>query len=728
MEPSLGATSTSPTSATSGDALGGETAAPEQKLVKIKSEQVDEAEINSSELDAHFLTTNLTSLKDGPADRNSSEVKVNQNARSDYPSLNSVAYNEDEELEEGELKSDDEDEEDEELYSAKKNSSPDPQPIIQKDTSTQDKMVVKESSAKPSVTSTRSSSRSSSAREGSHGSGARSPRRILSRRPSSPRPRYPFISSRRVPMRRERENPEEKEALLISMRTKLLEARSRELEMKMRGRQVSRFSVPAKNLATTTISTPKDNSTTKPTTRSRSRSRSRSKPKSLVESKSRSRSRSMSKSKSRQITKSPSPQKPPQDQVKKIEDMQVKTLDDQTFLWPGYLIKETETKPTIQYSVNPWASDDLIRDCLVTKEMLTKPHVNEPLEIDIVSEDKSLQGPKTPPDNHVLALNDEQIEWPSHLIKMTVAKPSLPYSINPSFVWTEDEDKEEKKPSRSKSKKKKHKHKSSQKRRKGTKLKTSSKSNGFSLQTNSKQPLYFTHSRPVSCGTTIEMDFTWYYNYFKQSYDMDHNQALHQAFYAIITAGSYEENALNDWLNSRGLRKENSSDKPGFRHVNSVLSINQAVLNEKFPNFDSSNSLGSPSSIPTIVTKIKKHEAEARNGDVITHSSFESKVDIKKEEGVSNESVNATEIDVKPPDLAGLLREKNIAELIETSDTLVPKPLVLKPIMPRYTIIKSQEEITLPNGKLLPPGTIQTIVHPYPRVESETLSSYFDFF
>lgn len=405
--------------------------------------------------------------------------------------------NDDDQLEEGELKSDDEDQE---IITAKEDTPPSRSPE-------------RKPSLSPPVVSNQSS---------------------------------PSRSSPIKQIRRER-NQNEKEAMLITMRTRLIEARSRELDLKLKKR------FPSTSISCSTTSTI-------PTT----------------------------------ITSKSIPDRP---------DALVTTLEDKTFMWPGNLIKCTETEPVIQFSVNPWASENPIRDFLVSKKMLDMPPISSPTE-DIVTYETSLQGPKTPPDNQVLTLTDEKIDWPSHLIKITSTKPFLQYSSNPDsekFKLSIVDIKQEITSTKSKSKRK-HKHRKSP-HRKRSKL------------DKPEEPI----NRYYTTGEGIEMDFLWYYNYYRQSYEMDQNQATHQAFYAVITFGSYDHDALQQWLNSRDCSLASNEDAVSFKDVD-----------------------------------------------------------------------------------------------MDNSDL-------------HFTVIKSHKEITLPNGQLLPSGTIQTFVHPNPRSSVGISTTYVDF-
>lgn len=56
-----------------------------------------------------------------------------------------------------------------------------------------------------------------------------------------------------------------------------------------------------------------------------------------------------------------------------------------------------------------------------------------------------------------------------------------------------------------------------------------------------------------------------------------------------------------------------------------------------------------------------------------------------------------------------------------------PPHLSPQPIQPKCTTLKSHTRIVLPNGQVLPPGTIQKIVHPYPRPDLGSMGTSFDF-
>lgn len=144
-----------------------------------------------------------------------------------------------------------------------------------------------------------------------------------------------------------------------------------------------------------------------------------------------------------------------------------------------------------------------------------------PAHLDIAYDNADRQGPKTPPDNQVKTLEDEQVEWPSYLIKMTTTQPPISYSVNPDSV----------------------------------------------TEANSPER---------SDSADLNADFNWYYRYFLNSFDMDKSQAQHQASSLIISSGCYGTDKLNRWLEQQGYvkqmdtRDEIPTDTIGDAETNSV--------------------------------------------------------------------------------------------------------------------------------------------------------------
>lgn len=132
------------------------------------------------------------------------------------------------------------------------------------------------------------------------------------------------------------------------------------------------------------------------------------------------------------------------------------------------------------------------------------------------------QGPRTPPDNQVLSLDDEQIEWPSYLIKMTITQPSISYSVNPASVM---------------------------------------------------EP-----SQQVQCNDTADLnsDYYWYYNYFL-SMEMSKAQAHHQACCLVISSGNYDEQKLDRFLEQRGFIRQSTSPKLDNDEADKLKGANSGV-------------------------------------------------------------------------------------------------------------------------------------------------------
>lgn len=353
---------------------------------------------------------------------------------------------------------------------------------------------------------------------------------------------------------REREDPSEKAAKLISMRTRLLEARSREIELKFQKNKGKFYSPPSPVLSPT---------------------------------------------------------------------INQKNL------------KMTVTKPSISYSENP-----------------NPP----PFEC---------QGPRTPPDNHVVTIDDKQIEWPSYLIKTTSTQPSITYSVNPNAKKVS---KRKKSSLTSPIERKKHKVEAKNIPVASPPRKTVS-------------PLALKYSYPRPHETDLNFDYRWYYDYFVNSLEMDHNQAEHQAYYSIISAGSYERETIDRWLISRGFSKQSSPNCDG----------------QKLPTTPTLEEVISSRYESRHILSVKKEEA-----------------DVPEQESGSAEVLNGI-IDKG---------DGSTEKQHEKTEGLIG----LRSLKPEITILKCQREIVLPDGQVLPPGTIQKIVHPYPKLDSELLGPYFDFF
>lgn len=462
---------------------------------------------------------------------------------------------EDEELEEGELKDDDDDDdedEDEDEEQDKMNGKR----LLSKDTSDESDSnmktridsrssspnkpsvsVVGEASgnevkkSKPKTSSTRSSSPSTDhisrplSFRSRHGSDSRHSSRSRSR---SKRLHSPSNNNQ--------------QARLVTMRAKLLEAKSREIEMKFQKNKKSCLTSASPISSTISLTTPRYLKTTiasppityaenpNPVSPDLRKKPKVSKPKVSSKEKTKEKNKSAKKSSKKRKKKSSSSKK------KKRS-------------------KRSETPKKHEISeLKPATSNEIAFDSM-------DPH-----------------GPKTPPDNQVLTIDDEQVEWPSYLIKMTLTQPSISYSVNPDSV----------------------------------------------VGSNATE-------KPDTAD--LNADFIWYYNYFMTTYDMSKPQAQHQAYSIIVSSDCYGDDSLNRWLEQQGFSKQ---------------SDNRDYILQREINGDSTKEC---SSLPLRTNK------------------------------------------------------------------------------PAFTILKSLKDLTLPNGKILPRGTIQKIVHPYPRpdrVIPDVTNSFFD--
>ena len=459
---------------------------------------------------------------------------------------------EDDDLEEGELKDDDDDDDDDDNEAANENGREDSSKLSSsssEDSKSNDNKVSSNSDAELAERGSKrepESTRSPSPDDGRltqdsfllsyssrHGSSSR----------ISPRSHHSHSSRRRLsPIGNQ-------QARLVSMRARLLEARSREIEMKFQKNKSQSASSTISSLASiqqhglkTTVSKPPITYAENPNpvdVEFSSDSRDHSN-KDKVESRERKRKRSIKRSKKKK-KKSSSSRK----------------------------VKKMKTTENLKKS----RADD------------SKESNSNDLEPPFDNVDR--QGPRTPPDNQVLTIDDKQIEWPSYLIKMTITQPSISYSVNPDSVMDSS-------------------------------------------------------SSDRNDTADLNLDYNWFYNYFLDVQEMDKTQAQHQALSALITSSNYDDDLLNKWLEHRGLSRLSND-----RDEDDVFPPNE--LNDDQP--------------------------------------------------VSGDQDGRT--------------------------------LKFRPISPRITMLKSQRETVLPNGKILPPGTIQKIVHPYPKTERvvpDVMSACFDLY
>lgn len=421
-----------------------------------------------------------------PKDKPEQEVKVE-------PPIVSAGQNEDanvsqdDDLEEGEIKDDDDDDDDEDenddetdRLTGNKSSVSEKSKHDSDSASESRSRKSSTSSSSPSSSSSSSSPSSSSTSSSSHRSphSAKSRSIIGDRTPTKSSIDGDASSDAKRSSARSilTGSKNEKAAKLISMRSKLLEARSREIEMKFqknRGKivvppsstpsptTISLITAPSqtvKNVKMTVTKPSIQYSENDPSTRAK-----RVEP-SVFEYESRKTSRSKSSKKKRKKSSSSSSKK-----RKKLK--------------------------TSSSSKKVSAVDSQSRATSVTEKSPAQDVVNES------QPPPDHQGPRTPPDNQVLTLDDEQVEWPSYLIKMTITQPSISYSVNPDSVIDSK---------------------------------------------NTKK----------SDTADLNNDFDWYYDHFIRSLEMEHYQAQHQACTVMLSSGDYDQAALDQWLEQRGFIRQ----------------------------------------------------------------------------------------------------------------------------------------------------------------------------
>lgn len=594
--------------------------------------------------------------------------------------------NEEDDLEEGELK-DDDDDDDDDVDDENENKSDGEASRLKTSSSEEDSP--KRPASSPSPSSSSSPAPSSSSSSSSHApssdskeqSSSKSSSRIGSHHSSSSRNNSSIFdkfqasrlgSARRLSedryrgRDREREDPSEKAAKLISMRTRLLEARSREIELKFQ-KNKNKLTPPPPPILSQDI----DQKNLKMTVAKPSISYSENpNPSPFVES----------------ITKPDEADKGTESGVetdKEKEKKKTKSKLKQGKEKEKRLKKKSKKKKKKSSSKKrkKVKSGPVAKKPAIELKPETPPEIEPPIDSSKAILDH--QGPRTPPDNHVMTLDDEQIEWPSHLIRTTVTQPSITYSVNPDSVneLTNDDSKGTFKRKRritltSSAERKRYKIEEKYSSITSPPRKTVSP---FLYKTDDDQSTRkYSYLRP--CETDLNFDYRWYYNYFVNSLEMDHNQAQHQAYYAMISAGSYEQETLDRWLISRGFSKQSS------------------------PICDGQKQPATPTLEEVITSRL-----EARRG------SQNKEENVNETEGKESSEVTACNND-----------ENGVG--IEKPHDRAEGSINLRPLKPEITIIKSQREIVLPNGQVLPPGTVQKIVHPYPKLDSELLGPYFDFF
>jgi len=625
------------------------------------------------------------------------------------------ALNEDDELEEGELKDDDDDDEDEdenekveeeEAAKSRSSSSDDDSPERPQSSSSS----TSESCSSPSSTSIskdKSSSKCSS-RIGSHASSAS--------RNSASYDRHNKISlflSRedrcRAAWDRERQDPSEKAAKLISMRTKLLEARSREIELKFQ-----------KNRPTLTHSQPLSVLTlTKMTITKPSISYSENPSANLREELS-------------VIEKSSEKSKPQSED--KLKNQKKKSKK-----------KKKKRRPPKKHKKHK--NDSVVKD-----QSVECKHSSEDLRVAHDNQDR--QGPRTPPDNNVMTLEDEQVEWPSHLIKMTIALPSISYSVNPRILDSSSGD-------QSKQIHPKRRENSIVSPEYSKRVKTHASPVPDSSSQISISPHVYKMDENISHrkysppkyvvhGPDLNYDYSWYCAYFVKSFEMDHHQAQHQALFAIMTSGTYSQETLEKWLSIRGFTRENVADGSHKQLYPYSLKDTQR---SPFGSVDDSSSKSSSlnktevsgqdpidRTIPTVITRVTRNQV---NRDVDMSHETEtnlSQVNSRHAREVTDTSVKVEDSRGQAPNLEIAIKSGDGHPVIESAIGHEINSRTIKheksnddtvhalPINPMCTTYRLTSEIVLPDGLVLPVGTLQKIVHPYPRLDSEVLNPYYDFY
>jgi len=233
-------------------------------------------------------------------------------------------------------------------------------------------------------------------------------------------------------------------------------------------------------------------------------------------------------------------------------------------------------------------------------------------------------------------------------------------------------------------------------------------------------------SQPMALD--MNYDYNWYYNYYMSSvygvgqYPQVADPALASAYYAqysMLTSYDYNQNDLNNWVTQRGYVLENSSDLTQTEVKSSEQTDEKSVKTEALePSVESSASYVHKNH-QTNESQEPICNEDSKNGKTIKNESMES-IETKEEKNIGVlVSSSHSNIPLEESNESSNMKNEVMFcsqnnESIDTEGSSEGSPPPPPPPRPVMTTLTSTEPITLPNGEVLPVGTKQVVVHPYP--------------
>jgi hypothetical protein len=168
----------------------------------------------------------------------------------------------------------------------------------------------------------------------------------------------------------------------------------------------------------------------------------------------------------------------------------------------------------------------------------------------------------------------------------------------------------------------------------------------------------------------LNSDYSWYEQYYVNTYSLDPYSAAYSAYYAMVTGGDYDQEELSLWMQQQGYSEAMFFN--GQEKEKPTVSTSDASESTEI-----AKPLEEPQAISVIVPNV-------------------------------HDDVNA------------MFYQNQMLPSVETDEMDVdsgndsPPPPPGPPEMPQMFTTTLDNGTTLPNGIILPPGTKQTVVFPYP--------------
>ncbi|KAI1289782.1 hypothetical protein HDE_08932 [Halotydeus destructor] len=183
----------------------------------------------------------------------------------------------------------------------------------------------------------------------------------------------------------------------------------------------------------------------------------------------------------------------------------------------------------------------------------------------------------------------------------------------------------------------------------------------------------------------LNSDYSWYQQYYANSYGLDAYSSAYSAYYTLVTCGDYSQKDLSEWMQQIGYTQPTFYDAHGD-------------VKKEWSHYLDQHHKNGPVKVDTEEGEIKDEQEEVQR--LIT-------VNVPNVPSMANEMYY-----INQPEAT-----ENDDMEVESDGESLPPPGT-PPLLPEITITTLTQAVTLPDGTELPAGTKQTIVHSQPIISN----------